>query len=63
MYIEAKISLFRRKVKKSRVIEYFKARARFMTTTERFKDKKRRNIIAKVNSLKELREGDRNDRN
>lgn len=56
VYIESKINLFRRRVKKSRVIEYFKAHARFMNSAEKAKDKKQRNIIAKSNSLREIRE-------
>ena len=55
-YIESKINVFRRKVKKARVIEYYKANTRFMKTAEKLRDKKRRNIIAKINCLKELRE-------
>ena len=58
VYIESKINLFRRRVKKSRVIEYFKARSRFMTSAERARDKKQRNIIAKINSLREIHEKD-----
>jgi len=61
MYIESKINLFRRKVKKSRVLEYFKTHAHFLKTADRLKDKKRRNIIAKVNSLRELKEKSRNE--
>ena len=56
MHSESKIGSFRRKVKKSRVIEYYKVHTRFMNKAEKDKDKKLRNIIAKVNSLKELNE-------
>ena len=55
-YIESKISQFRRKVKKSRVIEYYKTHSRFMTSAEKAKDKKHRNIIAKINTLREIHE-------
>ena len=59
MYIESKINLFRRHVKKSRVIEYYKAHNRFMNKAEKAKDKKYRNIIAKVNAMKEMKDNDR----
>lgn len=58
MYIESKINIFRRRVKKSRVIEYYKSRSRFMNNAERAKDKKQRNIIAKISSLREMHEKD-----